>query len=176
MQPLHILFKAFDYVQSRNSPFCLALGAMEGMLLGLTPVPTLQWMVGFLLAISSSGHVGMGLITFSAFGLLFYPLTPFFDALGDQLLNRMPELERVWAWAYHAPLLPYCEFNNTVVLGSFTFCLFLFVPMFAAVYLLFVRFRTSMLRVWLSSPVYRKWNASRLNRLYARYQQAQSQS
>ncbi len=83
----------------------------------------------------------------SMIGPLLDPLT---HRLGFFLLQYEPLLP-VWVELYNLPLVPWTDFNNTVVLGSFVLGLVLFVPAFLA-----------------SRPVFRKYTpdwSERLQRL-----------
>ena len=64
---------------------------------------------------------------------LFVPvgflLDPVFHRIGASLLQA-PSLRPLWTAMYNTPLVPYTNFNNTVVLGSFVGWLVLAVPIF----------------------------------------------
>ena len=62
---------------------------------------------------------------------LGFMLDPVFHAIGLGLLQA-PSLRELWTSMYNTPLVPYTNFNNTIVLGSVVGWLALAVPIFFA--------------------------------------------
>lgn len=171
MTPLSPLFLAFNYLKRNTSANSLSLGVATGWLLGMNPLSTLQWFVWFFTMFLLPTHLGVAMASFCLFRVFFLGLTPLFHALGYTLLNDTTSLQRMWAWMYHAPILPYTEFNNSVVLGSFVFSVFFLIPLYFASLNIFSQHRERLLRAVRKSWPYRSWSVSRLSRLYAHYQE-----
>ena len=98
----------------------MAAGIALGAVFGLTPLMNLHNLVLFGLAlilnVSMSG-VFLGWVVFVPVG---FALDPLFDAIGKGLLgaDRAPRLLDL---LYNVPVVPFTNFNNSVVLGSFVF-------------------------------------------------------
>ena len=58
-----------------------------------------------------------------------FALDPLFDAIGRALLGA-GGLRGLWTTLYNVPVVPFTNFNNSVVLGSFVFWLVTLVPFY----------------------------------------------
>ena len=117
------------HLHSDDTPGQIGAGLALGAILGLTPLFNLHNVVVLILIImlrvSFSGAL-LGWLLFTPLGFAFDPL---FDALGHRLLLETPALTGVWTTLYNTPVVPLTNFNNTVVLGSLTVALALFLPL-----------------------------------------------
>ncbi len=68
----------------------------------------------------------LGWMLFIPVGFIFDPQ---FNSIGEWLLLH-PSIETLWAGWYNAPVIALSNFNNTIVLGSFTSWLVLILPIF----------------------------------------------
>jgi len=111
----------------------IAAGIALGMLIGLVPKGNLL-ALGLLTAVSAC-RISLPAVFFSTFlfswaGLLIEPWTA---SLGRWVLTQ-PSLQDSFVWLYHQPLLPWTNFNNTLVMGSFLAGAVLCYPFYCAVY------------------------------------------
>ncbi|MFH1920956.1 MAG: TIGR03546 family protein [Planctomycetota bacterium] len=126
IRPVRFLAKVFT---AAATPRQLALGFALGMLIGLVPKGNLIAATLMVVLLGTRVNLGTGLtgaVLFSWVGMLADPLT---HRIGAALLTQA-SLEPMWAWLYQLPLAPWTAFNNTVVLGSLLFGLWLFYPIF----------------------------------------------
>ena len=102
----------------------IAGGITWGFVLGLSPFLSLQ---GFLL------FFGLFIFRFSwvasilstvFFAGVAYLCAPLFHHMGEAILN-IEALEGVFTFFYNSPLIPYTDFNNTVVMGAGVCAIFL---------------------------------------------------
>ncbi|QDU79337.1 hypothetical protein Pla110_10450 [Polystyrenella longa] len=96
----------------------MAWGFTLGMWIGLVPKDNLL-AIGlmtllYMLRVNLSAAL-MSAFIFSWVGFLLDPLS---HRLGEFLLH-LPVLESTWTFLYNQPFVPWTNFNNTVVLGSF---------------------------------------------------------
>ena len=163
------LFPFLDALWEDDSPNRLALGIVVGFFLGLTPMLTLHWVLlaglVFLLRINLLAVLG----SFLFFQLCAAPMEPVFHKIGYSVLAETPGLRRLWAWMYHAPVLAFLRFNNTVVMGSGVFTPLSFGPLYLASLWLFQTCGKRMQMAVATSPVGSAWNRSYLCRLYEEY-------
>jgi uncharacterized protein (TIGR03546 family) len=100
---------------------------------------------------------------------LFVPLgfilDPAFDAIGSRLLAAAP-LRPMWTDWYNTPLLPYTNFNNSVVLGSVVGWVILAVPIFFAARYGVARYRATIGERVKRSRFYQAVTASKLYNVY----------
>jgi uncharacterized protein (TIGR03546 family) len=78
------------------------------------------------------------------FALISYVLDPLFHALGYFLLVDSASLHALWTSLYNAPIAPLTRFNNTVVLGSLTAGLVLFLPVYFGMRYFVLAYRTHL--------------------------------
>jgi uncharacterized protein (TIGR03546 family) len=111
----------------------------------------------------SFGGALLGWALFAPFGFL---LDPVFDRVGRQLLLDTPSLQPMWTSWFNAPVIPYTNFNNSIVLGSFIVWLALSLPIFFA-----ARYGVSRYRATLGERVRRSrfYNAVTASKAYNVY-------
>jgi uncharacterized protein (TIGR03546 family) len=100
---------------------------------------------------------------------LFVPvgflLDPLFHALGLQLLQATA-LRSLWTTLTNTPLVPYTNFNNTVVLGSFVGWFALSLPIFFAARFGVARYRATIGERVRQSRFYKAVTASQVYNWY----------
>lgn len=135
-----------------GTPGQVALGMTLGAALGLTPLMSLHNLIIiaaiFLLNVSVPGAV-LGLTIFTPLGFV---LDPVFDRIGLALLDATP-FRGLWTRLYNEPVIPFSNFNNSVLLGSVVGYLALAVPIY-----FLARFGVTRYRATLGERVGRsKW-------------------
>ncbi len=95
----------------------IAAGIALGMIVGLVPKGNLLSLM--LLTLVSSLRISLPAIFFSAFlfSWVAVPLDPLTDRIGEVVLTES-SLTPFWIWLYDHPLVPWTQFNNTIVMGS----------------------------------------------------------
>lgn len=126
LRPFRLFFKALVV---DATPRQMAFGFAMGLLVGLVPKGNLLAIGLMMLMCSLRVNLGVALATVfvsSWVGMLLDPIT---HRIGEFLL-KSESLRPLWATMYDTSLLPWTDFNNTVVLGSFTLGVAAFVPMY----------------------------------------------
>ncbi|MBL8814394.1 MAG: TIGR03546 family protein [Planctomyces sp.] len=124
LRPLRLLIQG---LVTSSTPRQISMGLAMGMVVGLVPKGNLIALVlGMILAAS---RVNLAIAASSAvlFTLIGVFLDPVFDRVGTWLL-RMPALQSFWTDLYNMPVMPWTDFNNSVVLGSLTVGLLMMWP------------------------------------------------
>jgi uncharacterized protein (TIGR03546 family) len=96
---------------------------------------------------------------------LGFMLDPLFHAIGLGLLEA-PSLRGLWTTMFNAPLVPYTNFNNTIVLGSVVGWLALAVPIFFAARWGVARYRATIGQRVQQSKFYKAVTASKAYNFY----------
>ncbi len=152
-------------LHSDGTPAQVAAGVMLGAALGLTPLLSPHNLiiasVIFLLNVSFGGAI-LGFLLFAPIGFL---LDPVFGRLGAWLL-KTPSLEQLWTALYNVPVLPFSNFNNTIVLGSVMGWVILSVPIYFAVRSGVTRYRDTIGAKVRNSKWYKTIAASRVVGVY----------
>ena len=152
-------------LHSDGTPAQVAAGVVLGAALGLTPLLSPHNLIIvsaiFLLNVSFGGAF-LGFLVFTPLGFL---LDPVFGRLGSWLLGT-PSLERLWTTLYNVPVLPFSNFNNTIVLGSVVGWLILSVPIYFAARFGVARYRATIGAKVRNSKCYKTIATSRLIGVY----------
>jgi uncharacterized protein (TIGR03546 family) len=140
----------------------MALGAA----LGLTPLMNVHNLVILALILVLNVSFGGALLGWALFAPFGFLLDPVFDRAGRQLLLDTPSLQPMWTSWFNAPVIPYTNFNNSIVLGSFIVWLALSLPIFFA-----ARYGVSRYRATLGERVRRSrfYNAVTASKAYNVY-------
>jgi uncharacterized protein (TIGR03546 family) len=160
------LFKLFDLIVDESSPFQISGGVVLGMYLGLTPPLTLHYALLGLVFLLIRLNLLCSMLSFLFFSVVGLVAQPAFDLIGSFLLTGIPSMATLWAALYHSPILPYTRFNNTVVMGSFVFCVFATIPLYLVIQHLVSQFYSRFFYRVTESSLARTWRRSGLCRLY----------
>ena len=153
-------------LHSDGTPMQIALGAALGAALGLTPIANVHNAIVLALLLILNVSFGAGMLARWLFVPLGFILDPLFDRIGHKLLMETPALTPMWTSWFNAPLVPYTNFNNTVVLGSVVGWLVLFVPITLFVRFLVVRYRATYGERVRRSKFYKAVTASQAYNVY----------
>lgn len=163
---LKLLQSLIKELHSDGTPTQIALGAALGAALGLTPIANVHNALILALLLVLNVSFGAGMLAWALFVPLGFLLDPVFDRIGHQLLVGTPALTALWTSWFNAPLVPYTNFNNSVVLGSVVGWLVLFVPIALLVRFLVLRYRASYGRRVRQSRFYKAVTASQAYNVY----------
>ena len=124
------LSRLFKVLRSGISPNQIAAGFVLGMIIGLTPFWSFHNILLIILIIITQVNISMVILGFAVFSGFAYILDYLFHNLGFWLLAESFSLRSFWTSLYNLPVVPYTQFNNTVVLGSLLISLILVIPVF----------------------------------------------
>ena len=131
-------------LHSEGTPGQVAAGIALGSVLGLTPLMNVHNLLIAALILILNISVGGAMLGWALFLPLGFALDPVFDRIGHRLLLETPALTPLWTTWFNMPVLPYTNFNNTVVLGSFVAWLALVLPVFLAARVAVARYRATI--------------------------------
>ena len=156
-------------LNSEGTPLQVALGIALGACLGLTPIGSLHNAALFLLVLVlnvSLAGFWLGWGVFVPFGFL---LDPLFDRIGHALLAA-DALRPLWTALTNLPVVPFTNFNNTVVLGSFVFWLAALVPILLGAKWAIAKYRATIYERLRRTRAFKAVTASQLYRVYRLFQ------
>ncbi len=115
LKPVRLLLKAFV---TESTPRQMSLGLALGVFVGLVPKGNLLAIaLGILLAATrvnlAIAACAVAICTFASGGL-----DSVFDQIGGYVLSQ-PSLQNLWTTIYNTPFMPWTDFNNSIVMGSF---------------------------------------------------------
>lgn len=152
-------------LHSAGTPGQVAAGMALGSALGLTPLLNLHNLLVFSLLVLLNVSFGGGMLGWMLFVPIGFLLDPLFDQIGSSLLTA-PLLRDFWTDWTNTPILPYTNFNNTIVLGSFVFWVVMAVPIFFAARYGVARYRATVGERVRQSRLYKAVTASQVYNVY----------
>jgi len=162
---LKLIQSLIKTLHSDGTPGQVAAGIAVGSALGLTPLVNVHNLVVFGLIVVLNVSFGGGMLGWALFIPIGFILDPVFDSIGRSLLHA-PALRGFWTAWYNTPLVPYTNFNNTVVLGSLVTWLALAVPIFFAARYGVARYRATIGERVRQSKFYKAVTASQVYNWY----------
>jgi uncharacterized protein (TIGR03546 family) len=163
---LKLLQSLVKTLHSEGTPGQVAAGMALGAALGLTPLINVHNLVVVALILVLNVSLGGAMLGWALFVPLGFLLDPVFDRLGHALLLQTPALTPMWTASFNTPVLPYTNFNNTVVLGSVAVWLALWLPIFFAARLGVARYRATLGERVRRSRFYQAVTASKAYNVY----------
>ena len=126
---ISIFAKIFVALNSNSRPSELASGITFGFWLALIPGGNLLWTALFIIAFLLKHNLAALILSMGLFRTIITLFDPLLDKLGGWVLD-MPSLQDFFTSLYNTPLLPYSNFNNTLVTGGFLFGIICWIPVF----------------------------------------------
>ncbi len=162
---LKLIQSIIKTLHSEGTPGQVGAGIALGSALGLTPLMNVHNLVVFALILLLNVSFGGGMLGWALFVPVGFLLDPAFDAVGRRLLAA-PALVPLWTRWYNTPLVPYTNFNNSVVLGSVVGWLGLALPIFFLARWAVARYRATIGERVRRSKLYRALTASQVYNWY----------
>jgi uncharacterized protein (TIGR03546 family) len=162
---LKLIQSIIKTLHSDGTPGQVAAGIALGAALGLAPLMNLHNLIVLSLIVLLNVSFGGGMLGWALFVPVGFLLDPVFDRIGAGLLQA-PSLRPLWTSWYNTPMVPYTNFNNTVVLGSVTSWLVLAVPIFFAARWAVARYRATVGERVRQSKLYKAVTASQVYNVY----------
>jgi uncharacterized protein (TIGR03546 family) len=126
---LKLIQQLVKALNSDGTPGQVAAGIALGAVFGLTPLMNLHNLVLFGCALIFNLSLPGVFLGWTLSVPVGFALDPLFDAVGSALL-RAPALRGLWTTLSNTPVVPFTNFNNSVVLGSFVAWVVLLLPIF----------------------------------------------
>ena len=164
---LKLLQSLLKTLHSDGTPAQVAAGLALGAALGLTPLMNVHNLVIVALILVLNVSIGGAMLGWALFLPLGFLLDPLFDRIGRQLLLDTPALTPLWTTWFNSPVLPYTNFNNTIVLGSLVAWLALWLPIFFAARSAVTRYRATLGERVRQSRFYQAVTASKADNVYS---------
>jgi uncharacterized protein (TIGR03546 family) len=162
---LKLIQSLIKTLHSDGTPGQVAAGIALGSALGLTPLVNIHNLIVFAFIVVLNVSFGGGMLGWALFVPIGFLLDPVFDSIGRSLLQA-PSLRGLWTALYNTPLVPYTNFNNTVVLGSVVAWMVLALPIFFAARYGVARYRATIGERVRQSKFYKAVTASQVYNWY----------
>ena len=126
---ISFIAKLLVALNNNSRPSELASGIAFGFWLALLPGGNLMWIALFIIAFLLKHNLAALLLSLGLFRLITPLADPLLDKLGGLILEQ-PGLTDFFTGLYNTPLLPYTDFNNTVVMGGYLAGAVCWIPVF----------------------------------------------
>ena len=126
------IVKLLKSLNTNSHPGEIAHAVAIGMLLGFMPKTNVLWYLLFVFFLFVRVNKGAFLLTMPVASLLTRFFDPLFDSIGYVVLTFSP-LKPVYAALLDIPFVAFTKFNNTIVAGSITFSLILYIPVYIVI-------------------------------------------
>jgi len=129
MNPVSILRQLIKGLLSDNEDYQIALGISFGMIIGIIPKNNLCAQIIFIISLSTKANVPFLILSIFAFSLI----SPITDIITDKIgyfVLGIKSLEPFFTKLYNMAVIPWTDFNNTVVMGGVIFGIIMFYPVY----------------------------------------------
>ena len=162
---LRAIAKLLKVLNSESDPGQVSMALCLSMIAGLTPLYSLHNLLVLFLALLLRVNLSAFILGLAFFTGVAYLLDPVFHWIGLALLTTGP-LEGLWTTLYNSTLWRIERFNNSVLLGSLLFSLFLFFPFYLLLNQLIRKYRENVLEWVRKTRIMKAFMASKLYRAY----------
>jgi len=132
--------KVFRLLSSDVEPYQLSLGICLGLVVGMSPLLTVQTLSVILLIIILRVNFSMFMLSFGLISLIAYLADPLIVMVGQQVLAT-ESLNDVFTQMYNSGLWRFLNFNNTAAMGSLVISIISFLPLYFICLILIKKYR-----------------------------------
>lgn len=162
------IFAFFKLLNSDTGTNQLAAGLALGLILGFSPMLSLQVLVAFVILFFFRVQIGAAFIAAFFFKFTAFLLDPVCDLIGRAVLEA-EGLRPVFVSLYNMPLVPLTRFNNSIVMGSGLIGFLLAIPAFFVFKALIVKYRMTVVARFRDTKIWKAWTATSFYKWYAAY-------
>ena len=166
---LQQIFQLVKLLNSDKGTNQIAAGIALGLLLGFSPVMSLQTGLAILIMLFFRVQIGAALLSAFFFKFAAYLIDPAADALGQKVLE-MDGLRGLFTTLYNMPIIPFTRFNNSIVMGSGLLAIILMPIVFVLSKILIIKYRVQVVERFKGTPVWRAIQATGFYKWYAKYE------
>lgn len=162
------IFAFFKLLNSDTGTNQLAAGLAMGLILGFSPILSLQTLLAFVILFFFRIQMGAAFLAAFFFKFTAYLLDPVTDILGRAVLEA-ESLRPLFVSLYNMPLVPMTRFNNSIVMGSGLIAIILAIPAFFLFKTLIIKYRQSVVAKFRQSKFWKAWTATTFYKWYTTY-------
>ena len=146
----------------------LAAGLSLGVLIGFSPMLSLQTLIFFALVLIFRIQLGAAFLSGFFFSFCAFLLDGLSDTLGRTILE-LPGLRPIFVDLYNMPIVPLTRFNNSIVMVSGAIGFLLAIPLFFIFRFSIVKYRTTVVEKVKDTKLWKAFCASKFYQWYAKY-------
>ena len=162
------IFAFFRLLNSETGTNQLAAGLACGLILGFSPVLSLQAFLVLFLAFFLRIQLGAAFLSAFFFKFVAFMIDPLADKLGRSVLES-DTLQTLFVSMYNMPLVALTRFNNSIVMGSAVISLLLTIPGFFVFKNLIVKYRITVVERFRTTKFWKGFAATKFYNWYCKY-------
>lgn len=162
------LFALLKVLNSDSGENQIAFGISCGLVLGFSPVFSLQTLLMIIVLFFFRVQLGSALSSAFFFSLIAYLLDPLFDSVGKAVLE-IDALSGIYTTLFNLPIIPFTKFYNSIVMGAMTLSLILFPFVFVISKKLIIKYRITILARFQETKFWKLISATKFYKWYAKY-------
>ncbi len=170
---LQQIFALIKLLNSERGTNPIAAGIALGLILGFSPLLSLQGLLVLLILLFFRVQIGAALVAAFFFKFIAYLFDPLTDALGQWALE-IESLRPLYTELYNMPIVPFTRFNNSVVMGSGLLAILLAPIVFFAAQYLISKYRLHIVSRFQKTKFWKVVQATGFYKWYAKYEQLRS--
>ena len=163
------LFNFLKLLNSDTGTNSLATGLALGLVLGFSPLLSLQTLLILILCFFFRVQLGAALLAAFFFKFVAFLFDPVTDLLGRTVLESST-LHHLFTDLYNIPLVPLTRFNNSIVMGSGLIGFILALPMFFIFRQLITKYRSLVVERIKGTRWWKAMQATALFKWYATFE------
>jgi uncharacterized protein (TIGR03546 family) len=162
------LFAFLRLLNSDTDTKPLAAGLSMGLVLGFSPFLSLQTMIVLVLCLFFRIQLGAALLSAFFFKFVAFIFDPLTDIIGRWVLES-ETLRPTFISLYNMPVIPYTNFNNSIVMGSGLVGFILAIPMYFVFRILIIEYRLTVVQRIQGTQLWKAMRATKVFQWYATY-------
>lgn len=162
------IFNLLRLLHSESGHHQISWAVAAGFIMGMSPALSIQTILVFFFILFFRVQMAMAFASAFMFAFIAYLFDPLFHRVGFTLLSH-PDYQALWENLYNMPLVPFTRFNNTVVLGSGVFAIFLAPFVYLITLILVKKYRDIIVTKFKGTSIYRAFQASKFYQWYQKY-------
>ena len=147
-------FKLLRLLSSDIEPSQISLGFTLGLVVGLSPLMTIQTLTALVLMMVLRVNLSVFILSFGLVSVIAWLADPALQATGLYILN-MPALNELFTSMYNNGFWRILNFNNSVAMGSLVISAVLFLPVVLLMNLFIRKYRVGIERYLANSKLFR---------------------
>jgi uncharacterized protein (TIGR03546 family) len=162
------IYAFIKLLNSENGNNQVAAGLACGVILGFSPMLSIQAMLVLFLIFFFRIQMGAAFLSAFFFKLVAFVVDPIADVLGRSILEA-PGLRPLFVEMYNLPLLPMTRFNNSIIMGSGVIGFVLVVPAFFIFKKLIIKYQVTVLARLKGTKIWKAFAATKFYDWYTKY-------
>jgi uncharacterized protein (TIGR03546 family) len=162
------IFAFFKLLNSDTGTNQLAAGLACGVILGFSPIISLQALIILFCCFFFRIQMGAAFLSAFFFKFIAYMFDPLTDRLGQSILENQ-NLRPIFVSLYNMPIVPLTRFNQSIVMGSGLLAFLLVIPLYFVFKAAVLKYRSAIVARYKQTKIWKAWAGSAVYQWYNKY-------